>query len=248
MKNILLLVVSIILVLISCKSDTTSSVTTAETTVEVSFVPRVNNQPIVLNKLYPFQGKDSIMVSRLDFYVQYPYFTSDKNETYELNNVSLISFANQNTKIKQVTKPTASSFVQFNFIAGLDDMTNSTNPTSVSDTNPLHSSFNMYWTEWTKYRFIVFEGTIKREDNKYINFAYHTGLQFKKESLVKNNFQISQGKSNTISCFLNIEKIFFPADGNNLKVLDGEDFSHADPSDIVVTMKFLTNFSNAFSI
>lgn len=248
MKNIVLFVVSIILTLSSCKNETASTASTTETKVEVEFIPRVNNQPIVLNKLYAFQGTDSILISRLDFYVQYPFFTSDKNVTYDLNNISLISIANHKTKINQVTKPTESSFVQFNFVPGLDDFTNNTNPTSVPDTNPLNSSNNMYWTDWSKYRFVVFEGIVKSQNNKYVNFTYHTGLQFKKEAIVKSNFQISQGKSNTITCFLNIEKIFFPTDGNNLNVLSGEEFGHSDPTDVTVTMKFLTNFTKAFSI
>lgn len=249
-KNLLITILIISsFILNSCKnsSSDTNSTNTKSTQVELKIVPKVNDNTIVLNKFYLFQGTDSIMASRIDFYVQHPYFTSATKNQFSLKDLNLISVGDKKTTIIQETSPTESSFNQFNLVLGLDDFINSTDPTSVPDSSPLHSLRNMYWTAWSKYRFIVFEGTIKRQDGTFINYSYHTGLQFKKEAIIKKVIQIVQGTTNTIELNLNIEKVFFPASGANIKVFDGEIFAHAEPNEIVLTTKFLTNFTEAFT-
>lgn len=124
---------------------------------------------------------------------------------------------------------------------GLTNDQNNSNPTSFSSSNPLSNVQNMYWSSWTKYRYVVFEGRIlSNGQNK--TFTYHTGLEYKTSVVASGNLTLSS--ENKI--YLNIEKIFFPSSGNNLN-LDTELVTHSESSQHSITSKFIQNFGNAFS-
>ncbi len=212
--------------------------TNANSILNFQIVNRVNNSPIELGKKYWLKNNDSIVIERLDYYVS-EISTSNGSHTNSSNTLFLINEDNQKIAVTNLNSLTSMTALTMNL--SLTSEQNNSNPSSFSNSNPLSSIKNMYWSDWTKYRYIVFEGRIiSNGQNK--TFTYHTGLEYKTAVVASGNLTLSS--ENKI--YLNIDKIFYPTSGNNLNQ-DTELVSHSEVSQHSITTKFVQNFGNAFS-
>jgi hypothetical protein len=235
-------------ILTSCGGNSSVTTPTNNTKFELKISPKVGSKSLELGKYFALSSNDSLMVSRLDFYVSNLTFFDTVSNTNGASSLYLFSQKTNDTIVYIDNSKSLKHIHKINFLAGLNDFANNANPTSFAFDHPQSSSKSMYWNEWTKYRFIIFEGEIKKKTGEKVTFSYHTGLALKKEIQLSKNIAIIQGTTNQIELNLSLDKIFYPANSsNNLDVFNGENFGHTDPSDLFITSKFLNNFAIAFS-
>lgn len=212
------------------------------TEIKLNVKTLINTNQIVPNTFYSYENGDSVMINRLDFYIQNPVFTNS-SKSVTSKQIFLYSLVNNTTSFK-FNDVFSNTFQKLEVLIGLDETTNSTNPTSVSASSPLNSSYNMYWTEWTKYRFIVMEGAYKKSNGTIEQFTYHTGLNYKQSSSFAGSYILTENGSQTINLNLHIEDIF-KGNNNPINIYNGELSTHSSPSEDALTKKFVSNFNYA---
>lgn len=231
----------------SCSDKTSEVCSQKNPEISIKVSSLVNEKELKLNQFMSFNGQDSILVSRLDFYIQHCELINKANKKSNMDTALLFSLNNsQNIMYKKDTSiPTTIDTIKF--LCGLDDFVNGGNPNNYPSEHPLSSWKNMYWTSWSKYRFIVFEGKIKKASGELISYSYHTGLTYKNYGKIPVNISLCVNNSKTYNLKLNIEKIFSPSTGNPILYNTGETQAHADLQDAELTAKFANNFAQAFS-
>lgn len=234
--------------MVSCDPENTTNSNASTPEMSIQFLPIINNTNIKQGQYYSFLNGDSILISRLDFYVQHTeIFNKSQNKKSNFDTVILVSLNNSENKIlmRKSDMPTTIDSIQF--LCGLDDFTNAMDPNKYANNHPLSSWKNMYWTWSSKYRFIVFEGSIKSPSGSISNFSYHTGLNYKYFGSLPLSITLNTSNPKTYSLKLDIKKIFYPSEARKIDYSAGELQAHADPSDLTLTDKFAKNFAAAFS-
>lgn len=236
----------ILLFLGSCSTNNSSSTVKTSSVVEIGLKVRSVGKEVGLGKYYPFIGGDSILVSRLDFYLQ-GFSAIANNSSYLIDSVSLMRLSNGINRIYRKSEMNPLKIDSVSFLCGLDDILNASNPNTFPDSMPLSSSKNMYWTDWSKYRYIVFEGNIKKSNGQLLPFSFHTGLSYREKTRIYTGITLDVNSPKTYTLVLNIDRIFTPNDGLKIEYLSGELQAHSDPLDAILTAKFAKNFSKAFT-
>jgi hypothetical protein len=235
--------------LASCGGNETVVTPTSYTKIELKIAPKIGSKTLELGKYFPLSADDSLMVSRLSFYVSNLTFTDSISNKEGFAPLYLFHKKSSDSILYTDSARELKNINRITFLAGLSDFANNVNPTSFPYEHPQSTANEMYWNEWTKYRFVIFEGEIKKKTGEKVTFSYHSGLTFKREILVSKNISINQGTTNKILFNLSLDKIFYPDNSSNkIDVFNGENFGHSDPSDVFVTNKFLNNFKNSFSL
>lgn len=235
--------------LASCGGNDTVVTSASYTKIELKIEPKIGSKTLELGKYFPLSADDSLMVSRLSFYVSNLTFTDSISNTEGFASLYLFHKKSTDSIIYTDSARELKNINRITFLAGLSDFANNANPTSFPFEHPQSTANEMYWNEWTKYRYVIFEGEIKKKTGEKVTFSYHSGLTFKREILVAKNIIINQGTTNKILLNLSLDKIFYPTNSsNNLDVFNGENFGHSEPSDVFVTNKFLNNFKSSFSL
>lgn len=241
--------ITILFLLASCGGNDNTTTPTNYTKFEVKIVPKIGLNELELGKYFALSSNDSLMVSRLDFYVSHLTFFDTISNTSGASTLYLYSKKANDSILYTDSLKVLKNINKISFLAGLNDFANNSNPTSFAFDHPQSTSKSMYWNEWTKYRFIIFEGEIKKKTGEKVAFSYHTGLTFKREILLNKSITITQGTTNNIQLNLALDKIFYTDNNsNNLDVFNGENFGHSDTNDAMITNKFLNNFSIAFNL
>ena len=231
-----------------CGDDQTNSGSTVSGEIVLNFKSNINGQAARLGNYFLLQSGDSILVSRLDYYLDEFSFNSS-NSSLKNNDPFLYSLAKTSNVAKTTSNQFATNLSGISFLVGLDSLTNASNPTLYPGSHPLSGNQNMWWTMSTNYRYIVFEGKIKLANGTIRDFAYHTGLRFKNVANLSKNILLTSG-TNNISVRLDLEKIFYPASSsNNVSYIDGSEIlAHGNPGEESILSKISLNTSEAFSI
>lgn len=247
--RILFISIALLGFLVSCDPKETScnnSGTGQEISLEVK--PKIGGAEAKINQYYPLKNGDSILFSRLDFYMQTVGFKDKCGKSAKLDTVFLFSTKNVSNKLFFKSNALPMSIDSISFLCGLGDMTNSLDPNNYPEAHPLSSWKNMYWTMGSKYRFVVLEGNIKTSTGTMIPYSFHTGLTYKYTSNLPVSIILDVNNPKTYSLNLNIEKIFYPSQGSNIDYKNSETQAHGDASDGPLTDKVALNFSRAFSL
>jgi hypothetical protein len=245
----LFIYIALLGLLISCDPKdpgNTNSGTAQEISLEVK--PKINGTQAQVNQYYHLKNGDSILFSRLDFYMQNIGFKDKSGKSSKLDTVFLFSAKNTSNKLfyKSTSLPTTIDTITY--LCGLGDLTNSLDPNSYPESHPLSSWKNMYWTMGSKYRFIVIEGNIKTSNGTMIPYSFHTGLTYKYQTNLPVSIVLDVNNPKAYSLNLNIEKIFYPSLGSNVDYTNSETQAHGDAADGPLTDKVALNFSRAFSL
>lgn len=238
---------SLFLLLNSCTEDTTNTNSQSTFDVNFKFSPKSNGSELSLGKYFLLNGNDSILIERLDFYLNGLKMKSP-NKEYTTDSILLFSFTNKNTSFRFKNNNIPNSIDSLSFQLGLNDFINHDDPNKYPAEHNLSSYKNMSWTWASGYRYIVFEGKIKTGNSAPLSFSYHTGLEYKNIAKLSPKKSLVANIMNDINVNINIEKIFYPTNGNNVLYNSGETQAHADAVDAVLTDKVAKNFAAAFSI
>lgn len=210
--------------------------------------PKLNGTEAKVNQYYNLKNGDSILFSRLDFYMQTIGFKDKFGKSAKLDTVFLFSTKNTSNKLVFKNSSLPTNIDSISFLCGLEDLTNSRDPNNYPEAHPLSSWKNMYWTMGTKYRFVVIEGSIKTSTGTIIHYSYHTGLNYKYRSNLPVSIILDVNNPKVYNLNLNIEKIFYPSQGSNVDYKNSETQAHGDAADGPLTDKVALNFSRAFSL
>lgn len=220
------------------------SPSTTVTKVKLNITSKINGVTIISNKFYAFENGDSLMMSDLKFFIQNPTFIDNSNQDIISNELFLYSLTANNTSFSFSNSKLNGVYKKLQILIGLDAATNNTNPTSVGSSNPLNSGTGMYWSEWTKYRYIIFEGLYKKADGTTIPLVYHTGLSYIKSSEFSSSFSLSTASDNVINFSLDMKDIL-KGNNNSVDFKNTETTSHSTPSEDLITKKIVENFNYA---
>lgn len=246
MKNALLVLISLnFFIFVGC----TNQISPPSQNTEINFVikPKIGPQSILPGKYYLLSNSDSILINRLDFYISNLTVSNSQKQKESNTSVNLFSFSKSTNIVSLNSSSIPLSIDTFRFLVGLDDAINNSDPTKYEQSNPLGSGSNMYWTDWTKYRYIVFEGIIKSNGVEQ-SFIYHTGLQYKNLTTIVQTRAVMKDIKNELSLILNIDKIFYPTAGTPILYSSGETVTHSTASEAALSTKVALNFSRAFTI
>lgn len=205
-------------------------------------------QPVKLGKYYPFENGDSISIIRLDFYAFKPVlrWTGKK---YNIDSILLISMYSDSNIFTFKVDTLPSELDSISFLVGLDFNTNQSDPNKFPPQHPLSAYRNMYWTSWTQYRYVVFEGEIKDTANNIYRLSFHTGMEFGNTARIRLDHVVQAGSRGMLNLRLHLEKLFYPQNPqNSILYKSGEMQAHSDPSDALLTDKFAKNFAQAFTV
>ena len=147
--------------------------------VEMNLKARFNEQPMVLNKVYDYNGK-KVRFSKLSFFVS-DVLTGNSNKAAE--SITLVNFIDNDdsTTAAKGLNITFSQFdmgnmSQFNLGIGVSPEYNAKKPKDFPSLNPL-SEASEYWDAWNSYIFSKLEGSMDKDgDGKFeTGITLHTG-------------------------------------------------------------------------
>lgn len=232
--------------LFGCGPETND--TPVPTVLKLNVSSSVGGSSLKKNYYFHLKNGDSILVSRLDFYLENPVAINKQKGEIPIDTILFYSLSKDSNNFSISNFSIINNTIDtLRFLCGLSEFTNSLNPTSYPESHPLSSWNNMYWGAWSKYRYVVLEGTIKKADGSLIQYSFHTGLEYRKVSTlaIASSYYMS---STPVKIKLNIDKIFYPTNGNNINYSGGEHTAHATVDDKDLTLKVAENVSKAFTI
>ena len=234
--------------MVSCDSKEPNTTSGTAQEISLQILPKVNGIEAKVNQFYHLKNGDSILFSRLDFYMQGLSFKDRSGKSARLDTIFLFSNKNSTNKLSFKSTSLPTTIDSISFLCGLGDLTNSFDPNNYSETHPLSSYKNMYWTMGSKYRFIVIEGNIKTASGNMIPYSFHTGLNYKYAANIPVSITLNVSNPILYKLNLNIDKVFYPSLGSLLDYKNNETQAHGDAADGPLTDKVALNFSRAFSL
>ncbi|MCU0327397.1 MAG: hypothetical protein MUE53_00230 [Chitinophagales bacterium] len=207
-----------------------------------------------LDKFFALKNGDSFAISVLDFYISDVSLSNASfNLKKNISRVVLLRLGKTCLDSSSLKDFTIFKGEKINFFFGLDDTLNASSPIGddYSANNPLRGITNMYWDDWTKYRYIVFEGTYKRKNSsELIKVGYHLGGNFKYDKNLSQNIDINldDKKTTEINALFNVDEFFFPTHPKGIPfTLTIDKVTHSTPNDQETAEKALNNLQYAIS-
>lgn len=247
MKNLAFLFVLAYLIE-SCDSKDPSPSSSSGPEISMQIMPKVNGVEAKLNRYYHLKNGDSLLFSRLDFYMENVEFKDKSGKFARADTAYLFSSKNATNKFGYKSSSLPTSIDTLMFLCGLGDITNSLDPNNYPENHPLSSWKNMYWTMGSKYRFVVLEGNIKTSSGTLIPYSFHTGLEYKYQAKLPVNIVLNVSSPKLYSLIVHLDRVFYPVTGTSIDYTASETQAHGDAADGPLTDKVALNFSKAFSI
>jgi hypothetical protein len=171
--NLFIAITLLILGVTSCNKDDKATPTTPKGNVEIVFVPKIGNQPLVLNQGFVTPAGENFTIKDFKFYVNevaFAMMNSTEKQVTSLstdssqNGVWLIDFSKPNfdagfgtQAFKLTVQADAGEYADFRFAIKVPRAYNmadiSTNPF------PLNAKNGMYWSWNSGFKFLVINGT-----------------------------------------------------------------------------------------
>lgn len=233
MKNNFLLIVSLVLILASCKKDDAASSsydTNVKAPVSIEFDNVAGNQDLVLNSVYYTTANgDSIKPTLLKYFVSNFVFTDANNNVYTVPQDSCYKLLSEKDSITDVDfNIPEGEYKKVEFIIGVDSLRNTLDVSKrTGDLDPAGAASGMYWTWNSGYIFFKLEGVTP--SNK--TCMYHIGLFGGKTTPTLNNIKkisidlaskgsaiVKTGKSPEAHLFVDILKAFGTPTSNTVKI------------------------------
>jgi hypothetical protein len=240
---ILTLLVFSMMIFSSCKkteSDTQVSQNSTRSSLNVMFIHKAGNAPLVLNTTQiPVSNNNSFVCSTLDYYMSHLMLFTEQGDTikdgydYRLIRAS----SNSDTTLFQLKNLPSGKYTGFQFYIGVDSITNKT----TDNVGDLDISSHMAWTWNTGYKFLAVEGTATSPTGNKQGIIYHLGFNenyILKDFLTGANakpFTLSPTAKNSIVFNVDISKI---ADGVDMQTTNSIMSAGAD------NQLIMRNFTN----
>lgn len=237
--------------LVGCNdSDNGGQVTGQTVTLDLKFKVKTNTQNTLFNNYVAMTNGDSLLISRLDFYVDEMEFIDRQGKSVKNDNVFLYSLEQPSNVFSFKSDKLPSTIQKIRFLTALDSATNQEDPLQYFPDHPLSDRKKMWWSMSTDYRYVIIEGRIKSSSQAQpYTFAYHTGLTYFAFTELMINKTLQASGANEQEIVLDLEKVFFPAvSSQNIKYTQGELFAHGHAMDGPLTDKVAKNFAAAFSV
>jgi hypothetical protein len=200
LKRIFLLTL-VLTALFACKKDEPET-----GTLKINFLVEGNDGLAEL----PFLSQDingvPMKVELLKIYFAKIAVVNSAGVSTPLSDIELLDYAGANRSRTYTMKN--GSYTTLDFILGLDEVQNASDPVAFDDTHPLSAAQNMYWTWASKYIFFKIEG---RADTTFENlfnhlFIYHVGTDDMSRPIsnLPASFVVEGGKTTEINLVLDL--------------------------------------------
>lgn len=194
---------------------------------------QINGGSFSMGNVYTNSLDQAYSIETLTFYLSNIRLVAE-NGTEELLTEVLLHNYTEADDLKFNIPEGKYTAIKFGF--GLDPDLNLTDPTTVAENSPLHTSRNMYWVWATMYRFIKLEGraSADAEATELSDaFLYHIGTNpFYQEVTLTKDITIDNKEETTVSINLNIDEIF-----ENLDVINENSSHTGDSPDLATKVK-----------
>ncbi len=268
MKNLLfLLLFGVVLFANSCKDNPQVELTSD---VNLNFNANYNDELLLLEKEYLYEGDMPIKFSQFNFYVANIALIKQIGNEFEETELLEIDFVDFPYNLNQAVEAEKGQTIQIKKIPvgeydgikigfGVPADLNRTKPNEYSSGNPL-SMASHYWDGWSSYIFSKIEGKADMnfdgsfETNDGEGLAYHMGTDevYTTRTLFEN---LSLKDNETLELQLNIDlKALFlmpnpDYDANGDGYLDIENFESVHAADrLEIAKQMMNNFSEAISL
>lgn len=225
----------------------------------LAFKATIDDEPMVFNKMYSFNGIDSFFLTKVQLLVSNITLLSP-NGNVSIDKVLFVDYTRGHFTLAGATDGErfsledlpVGSYTGIQFTLGLDSVLNGKRPEDFSSDNPL-SSGEMYWESWDSYIFEKIEG--KYDTLGAVNpfgFLYHIGTNnFDKTVTLNKAFELGEGLDTQLNIKCNARGIFAGPGGSVAPRT--ENFTHTplpaqDPVAYALSVKIVHNFAAAFSI
>jgi hypothetical protein len=200
LKRIILLTL-VLTALLSCKKDEPET-----GTLKINFLVEGSDGLAEL----PFLSEDingvPMRIELLKIYFAKIAVKNSEGSASTLSDIELLDYSGANRSRSFTIN--SGSYASLDFILGIDEVQNASDPVSFDDTHPLSAAQNMYWTWASKYIFFKIEG---RADTTFENlfnhlFIYHVGTDdlSRPISNMPASFVIEGGKTTEINLVLDL--------------------------------------------
>lgn len=244
MKNLYLFSVFTILIF-SCKEELTPPIEEeTDGTLKINFIGKHGSDDFVLYSDDQNLDNQAYRVENLKFYISNLNVGSNSP-----SDVFFLDFANNHTTAGSTGESISielpsGDYNNFEFLVGLDSLTNHGDPSLYGEGHPLSSFNSMHW-DWAQgYKFLLIDGKIDSDSDNVPEqlFAYHIGNDdYKREVSLSTPISISAGATTELNIYVNVKDFFVDVDMIN------DNFTHStDNFDLVE--KIADNYSNAFSL
>lgn len=231
----------IVFTALKCKDDTILA-----GSIEMNLKARFNDQPMILNKIYDYNGK-KVRFSKLSFFISDIH---NENSSKIAMPIALVHFKDNDdsTTAAKGLNITVNNFdignnTQFGFGIGVSSEMNTKKPKDFPSSNPL-SEASEFWDAWNSYIFSKLEGAIDKDgDGKFeTGITLHTGGNeiYQKINFEK-SFSIAENQKAPLNFELNVNKLI---DGIDLATVN----STHQTGDLPTMKKFKSNFNTALTI
>lgn len=180
MAGAIVVIIAIIVIVFYVGKSSSVYVPEETTTLTLSFDPTVMDNPLVFNK-YLYQnpgGEGQFKIRDLQFYISnVSLISSEKSDTmsefifYEKDSYHLIRFDYEGTHIITLKDVPRRQYHTVAFAIGVDKMANE----SIEQRGDLDANGKMAWSWEVGYKFFLFEGGLKVDDN-LSPLVYHIGF------------------------------------------------------------------------
>ncbi|MCB0661500.1 MAG: hypothetical protein KDC24_02075 [Saprospiraceae bacterium] len=190
--------------------------------VDLQFVATYGNTPVVIGEAFDFdQGK--IFFDKLRVYVTNVELSSDPGPNYDVTDVDVLDFTNNNTNATaaaegvtiKATQMPVGGYQSVEFNVGLTNELNAMIPSDFPASHPL-SNTEPYWADWESYIFVTISGRADLDNDGTFEqgFVYHVGGNSTRRS-VRLSDRILAIDGQTVSSKINfdLEKVLHDANG-----------------------------------
>jgi len=144
-------------------------------------------------------------------------------------------------------------YEQIRFSVGLPADLNATDPTTVSNTDPLSTLSGMYWDWGSMFVFILAEANIDTNDDQSIDgiIGFHTGedLQYRPRQTYPMTFSIAASEKDSLQVRIDWDALFSKGSDTPIDLsLIPYFHENQDEESVEMTRQFTDNFINAISV
>lgn len=253
-RALLFSIITLGLVALSCKKDTTiikEPTSGNNFTMDVKLIS--NGNQVLEGQVVELKNGNDINVSDFSIYFSNIALHQQNGTKVPLKDIMIFKPAEtSSTSAMSVNIDPAQAYTAISFGLGVDSILNESDPSSFNQDHPLATYQNMYWN-MLKYRFVKFEakgntrGNLGQTDDAFI--AYHTGTNtlYREITLPYALSPIGDAALAHIDVRIDVDSMFC-AHNNELDIFDKDESTHSEPSDFATAVKVTDNLSISLSV
>ena len=227
MKTFYTSLLAAMVLFIGCSKDDSDDVvsTPSHYTLTIQFDHLFEGASFAPNAEYTDQVGNTMTVSKFKYLLSNLYLTNSSGAKVALDTFAFVD-AVENRISFEVKNVLEGNYTGFEFMIGLDEAVNGSNPNLYASNHPLSPIVNnMHW-DWTSgYIFHSIEGTYLNNSSQMVPYVFHIAANENKKVYSFDQMSLNLKEDKTIVFSFDIAEMF--VDPENYLIKDKGDFSHS---------------------